>query len=146
MDQGNFYISNPKKRYYTTDYYSRIKIFTNTGLDEGNVEIIHLADEILSNINAITYNLDSDSTIEETPISKDNILVSNINDTYKKTILTLPNVKKGSIIEYRYSMTSRNIEIPDWYFQPVLKIISPHQNVDILYIKWILLVGLFLKN
>lgn len=89
MDQGNFYISNPKKRYYTTDYYSRIKIFTNTGLDEGNVEIIHLADEILSNINAITYNLDSDSTIEETPISKDNILVSNINDTYKNTKQTL---------------------------------------------------------
>ena len=124
MDQGNFYISNPKKRYYTTDYYSRIKIFTNTGLDEGNVEIIHLADEILSNINAITYNLDSDSTIEETPISKDNILVSNINDTYKKTILTLPNVKKGSIIEYRYSMTSRNIEIPDWYFQQHIPVIQ----------------------
>ncbi|MEN8857999.1 MAG: hypothetical protein ABF260_08035 [Flavobacteriaceae bacterium] len=58
-------------------------------MDEGNVEIIHLADEILSNINAITYNLDSDSTIEETPISKDNILVSNINDTYKNTKQTL---------------------------------------------------------
>lgn len=58
-------------------------------MDEGNVEIIHLADEILSNVNAITYNLDSDSTIEETPISKDNILVSNINDTYKNTKQTL---------------------------------------------------------
>ena len=125
LEQGNFYLSNGKKYYYTTDYYSKVKILTNEGLDRGNIEIIHSNDESLTNIKAITYNLNTnDNSIEETPLTANNIIENNITESYNKTILTLPNVKKGSVIEYRYSVTSRSTEISDWFFQqdvPVLK-------------------------
>lgn len=125
LEQGNFYLSNGKKNYYTTDYYFRIKILDNEALDRGNIEIVHLEEEMLSNIKAITYNLNPESnSIEKTSISSENILVNKINDNYSRTVLTLPNVKKGSVIEYKYSLTSRNVDLPDWFFQqdiPVLQ-------------------------
>ena len=130
LEQGNFYLSNGKKNYYTTDYYFRIKILDNDALDRGNIEIVHLEEEMLSNIKAITYNLNAENnSIEKTSISSDNILVNKINDNYSRTVLTLPNVKKGSVIEYKYSLTSRNVDLPDWFFQqdiPVLQLSLIH--------------------
>lgn len=94
-------------------YYAKIKILKNDGLEEGNIVIPYatLEDygERILNIKAITHNVDGTSNLQP-----ENILTEQVSGALFEKKLLLPNVKVGSVIEYQYTLIS-----------PVAKVIRP---------------------
>ena len=99
----------------------RIKILKEKGIAEANVEIPfysnHNAESIVK-LKARTYNLDERGKIKVTEVKKNSIYTKKTDANYSKVIITFPEVKAGSIIEYIYAVERETQEsIRNWYFQ-----------------------------
>ncbi|MFK5856169.1 MAG: DUF3857 domain-containing protein [Bacteroidota bacterium] len=71
-------------------------------------------------LDACVYNLDSDGKIVTSTLSSDQIFVQDYSDIagYGAVTFALPNVKVGSIIEYKYTIVRKHLfTTEDWYFQ-----------------------------
>jgi len=99
----------------------RIKILKDKGLDEANIKIRFLNHNNFENINEIsgyTYNLDNSGEVEKTKLEKSSIYIKKLNNRYSEVSFTMPNVKVGSVFEYKFDDLQRSIQyIDDWYFQ-----------------------------
>lgn len=115
--------ASPGLIYFATRYtrLTRIKIFKEKGLSYANVVIPFLSIddyEKIDDLVAYTYNLDDAGNIKTTKVSKSSIYKKAVNSSYSKMIITFPEVKPGSIIEYAYSLKrGLSYSIDDWRFQ-----------------------------
>ncbi|WP_162499847.1 DUF3857 domain-containing protein [Mucilaginibacter terrigena] len=103
-----------------TDIHKRVKIFNDNGKDYANVRIEYYGgdrSEYISSIQAETINL-TNGAPEIIKVDKKQIFTENIDRSRTATVFSFPNVKPGSVIEYKYSIVSSNLgNFPDWYFQ-----------------------------
>ncbi len=99
----------------------RIKVFKEKGLDEANIRIHFYSAsnyELIRNIAGVTYNIDNSGQISTTRLDKSSIYIKKINNRISEVSFTLPDVKVGSVFEYKYTDEKQSIEnVPDWYFQ-----------------------------
>jgi hypothetical protein len=108
------------------EVHERIKIYNKDGYDYAT-QIIRLYDEgsdtkdALTSFKAYTYNL-IDGKIEETKLKKEGIFEEKINSYWMQTKFTMPNIKDGSIIEFRYTIISPRLAIEDVPFQKLIPI------------------------
>ena len=109
---------------YTTvvmEYHKRIKIFNEKSNDVAKVRIEYYGahgDEIVSEIQAETINLNH-NTIEYTPVDKSLIYTEDVNKVMKAVVFTFPNLKPGSVVEFKYKWSSphHSRNFPDWVCQ-----------------------------
>lgn len=101
----------------------KIKIYKKEGLEWANQKVKYyigyknLNEDKLDFTDAVTYNLENGSIVK-TKLENQGTFKNKINMYWKEKIITLPNVKVGSIIEYKYILKSENIsEFPDFDFQ-----------------------------
>ncbi len=103
------------------EYRVRIKILKDKGLSYANLEIPFYSnnnDETISAIDANTYNLDEAGKVKITGVNKGSIYTKKINNRFSRLIIAFPEVKVGSVIEYKYKlMRDTYSQIKDWYFQ-----------------------------
>ena len=96
--------------------HQRVKIFNNYGTGLGNVHLVYLNNAFgnpYSDLEAETVNMEN-GKIQITPIDKKTIYTQKIDHWYSELVFALPNVKPGSVIEYKYIST----QVPEiWYFQ-----------------------------
>jgi hypothetical protein len=100
--------------------HERIKIFNEKGLEEANIKIKYLSQnnmELISKMEAQTYNLDNNGNIVVTKLEKKSVYDKKINNKISNQVFTMPEVKAGSIIEYKYLVRQNSPFIRDWYFQ-----------------------------
>lgn len=116
-EKGHVYPSKKKKYNYTKDYYIKIKFFNNEALDKATIEIPYYKNSKLEKIEGVTYNLSETGEIIKTPIQDKDINYTKHDKYTQIKSFILPNVKKGSVIEYKYSISVNNYGIYDWYFQ-----------------------------
>ncbi|QNA46360.1 DUF3857 domain-containing protein [Lacibacter sediminis] len=113
----------------------RIKILNEKALELANVRIGFYSKDKQEYIRAIegyTYNLNSNGELEETKLEKKSIFVQNIDENTAMMVFSMPNVKVGSIIEYRYEHTRCNyFGIEDWAFQRPYPVRYSEYNVEI---------------
>lgn len=93
----------------TTDYHFRIKIYNKEGIDWAT-EKVYLSTsggrrESFSGLKAYTYNL-VDGKIEETKLDKKEVFKERVHDRMTSVKFTMPNVKDGAVIEYKYKISS----------------------------------------
>jgi hypothetical protein len=104
-----------------TDKRVRIKILKEKGIEEANIKLrfySKLGYETIKNISAFTYNLDEAGNVVATKLEKSSIYTNKINNKFSAVVFTMPNVKIGSIIEYRFTDIKKSIgNLDDWYFQ-----------------------------
>jgi len=96
----------------------RVKILSDKGLDWANVHLTYRSeknDEDITGLEAQTYNLDESGNVIITKLEKKLIYEKKINKKFSEKVFTFPNVKVGSIIEYKFK--HRGIGLIDWYFQ-----------------------------
>lgn len=105
---------------------TRIKIYKKEGyswatkallysIDNSPKESIHFSD-------AITYNLVS-GKIEKSELKPEGIFKDKLNTHYGSQKIILPNVKEGSVIEYKYTIKSTNLVNPrEWNFQTAIPV------------------------
>ena len=119
---------NSNSGFSLVSYRHRIvHVLSKSGYDEADVRIPLYksgnAEERISNIKAITYNLENGKVVE-TKFDKENMFTEKVSKSKTLKKFTLPNVKEGSIIEYEYKVISDFIRSVDpWLFQgknPVL--------------------------
>ncbi|OXA82449.1 protein of unknown function [Flavobacterium aquidurense] len=104
-------------------YEFRIKIYKKEGLKWANQKVSYyvgyenLNDDTVNFSNAATYNLEN-GEIVKTKLNSEGSFKNKINKYWNEATITLPNVKVGSIIEFKYILKSENIvRLPDFDFQ-----------------------------
>jgi len=125
---GNDFINETTKRV-------RIKILNEKALELANVRLGFYSKSNRQNIRAIegyTYNLNANGEVEETKLEKKAVMQQKIDENYDMLVFSMPNVKVGSIIEYRFEHSKRNYyEIEDWEFQRAYPVRYSEYNVEI---------------
>lgn len=104
-----------------TEVETRIKIYKKEGYDWANKGIRYYIgatpNERASFSKAVTYNL-VDGKIEKTKLKSDGEFNEEVNKFWAEKKITMPNVKEGAVIEYKYTIESPYItSFPDWEFQ-----------------------------
>ena len=110
-----------------TEVDVKIKVYKKEGYNYANEAVSYyvgdVVDQTVSFEKAVTYNL-VNGAIEKTKLKSEGEFVENINKYWANKKITMPNVKEGSIIEYRYVIKSPYVSgLRDWTFQrkiPVL--------------------------
>jgi len=92
-----------------TEIHERIKIYNQDGFNYATqqVSLYHSGStrEEATNIKGYTYNL-TGKKIEETKLKRDGIFRTEQSEYFDQTKFTMPNVKVGSVIEYKYRIQS----------------------------------------
>lgn len=122
-----------------TKRHLRIKIYNTNGLDQANISIPYFNRnglESISKLEGQTYNLNDAGSITVSKLDKKSVYDTRIDNRYSKLTFTLPEVKAGSVIEYRYTvkkqiqylfeLTSQHLS--NWSFQ---------KSIPVMYSKFI---------
>jgi Domain of Unknown Function with PDB structure (DUF3857)/Transglutaminase-like superfamily len=105
------------------DIRERIKIFKQSATDRADIKIpVDLSEnEHVEDFHAQTYNLDDQGNIVVSKLEKRQIYTQHIDKDDDEIVVTLPDVKPGSVIEYEYTKYSDNfIYLPPWGFQSTI--------------------------
>ncbi|UPQ77862.1 DUF3857 domain-containing protein [Flavobacterium azooxidireducens] len=123
FDVGRTYFSYDMNNGFQmiTEVTSKVKIYKKEGYSFGDVEIpIYIGGTERESVvfsKAYTYNLEK-GKIEKTKLKSDGEFLEKTNKYWSKVKISMPNVREGSIIEYKYVLTSPFFSnLPEWYFQ-----------------------------
>lgn len=119
--------------FMVTDYFERVKIYNKEGFEWANTTIDTYKDEgedKLLGLKAYTYYLDENGKIKEVKLGSDGIFEEETTKFLTQTKITMPDVREGSVIEYKYSIKSPFIfNIDEFRFQETI----PVEKVNILF-------------
>jgi len=123
VGKGSFDISTSSGAFiYVFERHVRYKVINKNAYDLANMEIQLYKDdsgteEKLNLMNGATYNM-VDGKIVTSKLNSEAKFSSQLDKNHIIKKFTLPNVKEGSIIEFRYQTRSSFFyHIDDWYFQ-----------------------------
>jgi hypothetical protein len=113
----------------------RIKILNEEGLKYATVEIPYRSfnqyEKVLG-LKGQTFSFDTNGKIVKTKTSGGDIKEVAVDQKNKKIILSLPNAKVGSVIEYKYTIVSLDlVKLRDWYFQSDIPTIWSEYHVSV---------------
>ncbi|MEO9571643.1 MAG: DUF3858 domain-containing protein [Polaribacter sp.] len=131
-EHANRYPDRDNDEIPRTDYYYRIKILNKASFNLANIKINLYKEQRIKDISAKTYNLTDTRTMHVSSVLKKDIFTIEENKNWKTVKFTLPNLKEGSIIEYKYSILSPYLSINDWYFQSDIPKIKSEFDTSIL--------------
>lgn len=103
------------------EHSKRIKILNESGMNYAEFEIPYYRSgnifEKVIELEAITYNFEN-GMLTKTLIDESTIHDEKVNDYWNVKKVAMPNVKKGSIIEFRYKLSSQDVfNLRNWVFQ-----------------------------
>lgn len=136
VGRGWFEISNKTKDFvYVYERHTRYKIINKTAYDLANLEVqLYNSDgyeSILNNMEGATYHLENGKIIPY-KINKDGKFSEKQDKNYTLKKFTLPNVKEGAIIEFKYRIVSDfKFTLKPWYFQKDIPVLYSSYNVKI---------------
>ncbi|EDP72302.1 hypothetical protein FBALC1_14412 [Flavobacteriales bacterium ALC-1] len=120
------------------DVHVRVKIYNNDGFSWATDKIIlfhnDYNEEKIKNLEGATYNL-INGEVEKKSLDKSGIFEEKITKNLKSISFTFPNVKKMSIVDYKYSVSSPFYSIDDVELQFTIPVkildvyISTHKNL-----------------
>lgn len=104
-----------------TEVTARIKIYKKEGYDWATKAVQYYTGDVTNESvffsDAVTYNL-VNGKIEKTKLRSDGSFDEKVNEYWGRKKITMPNVKVGSVIEYKYVVKSaRYDELTPWAFQ-----------------------------
>ena len=105
------------------EYEMRIKIYKSDGLKWANFKVPYyvgyenLTDDRIKFSNGVTYNLENGGIVK-TKLNSEGTFKKGLNEFWNLASVAMPNVKSGSIIEFRYVLQSSDLgEFPVFNFQ-----------------------------
>ncbi|HMF71236.1 MAG TPA: DUF3857 domain-containing protein [Flavitalea sp.] len=109
----------------------RIKILNDKGLDQADIKILYKSykgAEDVRDLSAQTYNVDASGKLVVTKVEKNLIYNKKVSARNSHEIFTFPEVKPGSIIEYKYSV--RGAGLQDWHFQQDIPVMLSRYTLE----------------
>ncbi len=126
-----------------TERNIKLKILKESGIDRGNISIYFYSNdnfEMINSIEAVVISTDDNGNLVRDMLNKKNIFTKKINSLYSEITFAMPNVKVGSIIEYKYRSWMKSFSgLRDWEFQSDLPVLfssyklSPIPNSEFAY-------------
>ena len=124
-----FIYNDSKSRWqYRIDITKRIKVFNKLDKDVANISIVlydpenSSDDESVSSLKGFTYNL-VQGKIEKSKLTNAEEYRTRISDYRTEVSFAMPDVNDGSVLEYKYTITSDYISnLYTWHFQSYLPI------------------------
>jgi Domain of Unknown Function with PDB structure (DUF3857) len=117
------------------DVRVRIKVFTEKGLSYADIRIPYLSDdryERITDVQGYTYNIGPDGEVEKIKLEKSQIFNQKVTGEFSEVKFSLPQVKTGSVFEYRYRLTRQSFSrIKPWYFQRSIPIRLNRFSIDL---------------
>lgn len=118
-----------------TEYRARIKVLKPDGADQADVSIGYVdrpsGRETVTGIDAAAYNL-VDGKIVKTPLKRQYVFTEEVSQYGRLMKFSIPEVREGTVIEYRYRKTSPNITyIPSFVFQHDIPVAHSHMEASI---------------
>lgn len=113
---------------------TRIKILTAAGVDWAKVEIPFYQSnniyEKVFDVEATAYNYE-DGVLTRTKLESENIHDEKLNESWILRKFAVPNVKVGTVIEYKYTIESEYVfNLRDWEFQWKIPVLYSQYNVS----------------
>jgi len=112
---------------------TRIKVFNEAGIKWANVEIPFYQEgdiyEQVEDLEGNTYNFE-EGQLRKTSLNISNCHNEKLNDSWLLKKFAMPDVKEGSILEYKYKIRSQYIfNLRDWEFQWKIPVIFSEYEV-----------------
>ncbi len=109
-----------------TNRHERIKILKEEGVSHGDYEFVYYsrpgAQDKISGVRVTTYNMDNGETVR-TKMSRDYLFDEEFTDNYRKLSFSAQDVRKGSVIEVEYDITSYTLlDFDKVYFQRTIPV------------------------
>jgi len=102
-------------------YRVRVKILKEKAVNRANIRLTYYSKhgkESISAVSGVSCNVDGAGNIEETKLESSNVYNRVIDKDYSEISFAMPNVKAGTVFEYRYKVSRRSYSyIPTWNFQ-----------------------------
>ncbi len=130
-DFGKIYVSYNQNDGFMVNFeqHIRVKIFNKNGYDQADVAIPFYqpergnSKEVVSGISGFTYNI-VNGKVEKEKLHNSAVFSNQLSGPYHQITFTMPKVSEGSVIEYRYKLTSPFIAtLPQWYFQQEIPVV-----------------------
>jgi hypothetical protein len=119
LHAGKMYLDIDGPQLYTElKVHTRIKILKEEGLKSADIKLFYkhyLNSQGINEIVANTYNLDAAGNIVVSKLEKKLIYEKKVNSRYSQETFTFPDVKVGSVIEYKYTL--RGYDNRNWVMQ-----------------------------
>ena len=132
LDYGKMYLDFGNSLLYRElQVHTRIKILKEEGLKRADIKLNYehyLNAQQINSISANTYNLDAAGNIVVSKLDKKLIYQKKLNAKYTQQNFTMPDVKVGSIIEYKY--TFRGYDGRNWVMQQSIPVILSSYEVN----------------
>ncbi|TNJ46176.1 transglutaminase domain-containing protein [Tamlana fucoidanivorans] len=120
-----------------TEVYERVKIYNKDGFDYATKQLSlyksNSNEENFTGLKASTYNLEKGKVVES-KISKSAIFENEASKYKNKVKFTMPNIKEGCVIEYKYKIMSPFLSnVDDYVFQydiPINKLYAKFQSPE----------------
>jgi len=119
-----------------TDYTKKVKILKQDGSSYASVNIPYYLKnnsdrEYITGLEATAYNLENGKMVK-TKLDKKYIFDEELNSRYKQIKFSIPDVKVGTVIEYKYKKTYNSIyDLPDWDMQTVIPVMNSFYEITI---------------
>lgn len=114
----------------------RIKILKQKGIQLADVSIYYYSKEdfeFVSEIKGVVFNRDANGNEETKELDEKSIYDAKISEFWSEKKFALPGVRVGSIIEYEYTVNSKNYNgLQDWYFQNELPVMLSSYRLVVL--------------
>ncbi len=131
---GKAWLSSAEHTPLVFEYHAKIKIFDSQAFNEGTIEIpIYKIDndryENVSDVEAVTYYKDDNGLVQKSELERQKIFHVKENRYWDIVKFTLPNLRKGCVIEYKYHLeTPLLFNFHKWEFQASIpKIYSEYE-------------------
>jgi len=122
--------------YVVSDVFERVKIYNKEGFIYATKSVdmyqgSHNVNESMSGLKANTYYLDGANKIVKIKLKKEGIFEEDISAIYKREKFTMPDLREGCVIEYKYSFKSAYVNnINEYRFQELI----PVNEVDMTFL------------
>ena len=118
----------------TYDVKRKIKLLKPEGVDEGDISISYIRTthnkERVTGIEAIAYMMENGKVVK-TKLEKKYIFDEAVTDRVRRIKFSIPGVKAGAVIEYKYTKTSDDAyDIPNWNMQDEIPVM--HSEFEVL--------------
>ena len=130
-------VSDHDDQYHLITYHHvRIKILKEKGFDAANITLqFYRKDdfEFIDGLEAIVINNDNPGDVSTEKLSKKSFYTKEINERIGAITFAFPNIKVGSIIEYKYRSFMKNYNgLDDWDFQKRLPVVKSKYTLTVL--------------
>jgi len=119
-----------------TDRRIRLKILKEKGIERGNIRIRFYSKdkfEMIRDIDAVIATPAEGGKLAWNNIDRKSLYTKQLNNYYSEISFAMPNVKVGSIIEYRYKSVMESYSgLDNWYFQKDIPVMLSSYNLYIL--------------